>query len=82
MENRISFSTLNRGLYNYNKENVENRNDFVFAKKKKKKEREKKKDSVMISRLHVTVFYMLLLFVSLVKQVAPFHFFILALYNQ
>jgi hypothetical protein len=37
---------------------------------------------VMISRLHVTVFYMLLLFVSLVKQVAPFHFFILALYNQ
>jgi hypothetical protein len=43
MENRISFSTLNRGLYNYNKENVENRNDFVFAKKKKKRKKEKKK---------------------------------------
>jgi hypothetical protein len=43
MENRISFSTLNRGLYNYNKENVENRNDFVFAKKKKKERKRKKK---------------------------------------
>jgi hypothetical protein len=51
---------------------------ILFLQKKKKR---KKKDSMMISRLHVTVFYILLLFVSLVKQVAPFHFFILALYN-
>jgi hypothetical protein len=35
MINIWKIETLNRGLYNYNKQNVENRNDFVFAKKKK-----------------------------------------------
>jgi hypothetical protein len=46
MINIWKIETLNRGLYNYNKQNVENRNDFVFAKKKnkkRKKERGKKR---------------------------------------
>jgi hypothetical protein len=34
---------------------------------------------MMISGLHVTIFYIYLLFVGLVKYAAPFRFFILAL---
>jgi len=50
---------------------------ILFLQKKKREKKKRFYDD--ISRLHVTVFYILLLFVSLVKQVAPFHFFILAL---
>lgn len=43
------------------------------------KKTQKREGSVMISGLHIAIFYTYLLFVGLVKSVAPFRFFTLAL---